>query len=161
MDFVEELPREARVIPGFVNYYCTPSGEVFCKRNGKFWIRAHSENKRGYIRMCLSENGKASSVYLHRLVASAFLGVSKSTVNHKDGNPKNNHIDNLEYVTLRENSSHSSLMKNKTPGIHQVKASKMWYVQVFIGSFKTKEEAIRAHINALNVLKIKNKYIAA
>lgn len=43
----------------------------------------------------------------HRLIASAFLGVSTLEVNHKDCNKGNNKINNLEYMTRRENMLHA------------------------------------------------------
>ena len=49
--------------------------------------------------------------YVHRVVAHAFLGPPPSEdawqVHHKDGNPGNNHVTNLEYVTCSQNHRHS------------------------------------------------------
>merc|ERR1712032_70767 len=49
--------------------------------------------------------------YIHRLVARAFLGLPPSRehwqVHHKYGDPSNNHVDNLEYVTPAQNIKHS------------------------------------------------------
>lgn len=56
--------------------------------------------------------GKAT-YRIHRIVARTFLGPPPSPdhtqVNHKDGDPANNHVDNLEYVTPGENVRHSWL----------------------------------------------------
>lgn len=56
----------------------------------------------------LSKEGKVKSKQVHRLVAEAFLGCTDELeVNHKDGNPLNNHIDNLECVSRSENIKHA------------------------------------------------------
>lgn len=50
------------------------------------------------------------SYKIHRLVASAFLhddNSEKNIVNHIDGNKLNNNLNNLEWVTLKENTKHA------------------------------------------------------
>ncbi len=56
-------------------------------------------------------NGKGKTHTVHRLVMLAFIGPSDLHVNHKDMNIKNNHISNLEYVTLSENTSKAREIK--------------------------------------------------
>lgn len=67
-------------------------------------------NRDGYCRVQLSnaETNSRDRVYLHRLVAGAFIGnpSNKPCVNHKDGNKLNNNVDNLEWVTHQENVIH-------------------------------------------------------
>lgn len=63
----------------------------------------------GYHQVILYKDGGQRHHYIHRLVASAFIGECKDgeQVNHIDGNKKNNRLDNLEYVTPSENSLHA------------------------------------------------------
>jgi len=59
----------------------------------------------GYYSLCLSGKRFCN----HQLVAIVFLGHKpcgkKIVINHKDNNPLNNHVDNLEIVTTRYNTS--------------------------------------------------------
>ena len=53
---------------------------------------------------------------VHRLVAEAFLpkpSTHHNEVNHKDRNPSNNKVDNLEWVTKTENMQHSLQTNDK------------------------------------------------
>lgn len=64
----------------------------------------------GYLSVGLSEKGKVTHQYVHRIVASAFLEQpddSKTQVNHKNGWKTDNHFRNLEWVTASENNLHA------------------------------------------------------
>ena len=65
--------------------------------------------KYGYLKVHLRYRGRDSVAFVHRLVAEAFIANphGKPEVNHKDGNPSNPHLDNLEWVTNSENKLHS------------------------------------------------------
>lgn len=67
---------------------------------------------RGYEKVGLHgiECGK-NHFFVHRLVCAAFHDnpENKPQVNHKDLNPINNHVDNLEWVTARENTLHAQI----------------------------------------------------
>ena len=65
---------------------------------------------KGYFHVSIrtpGEEGKAAQV--HRLVAAAFMPKPSPAhqVNHKDGDKHNNNIENLEWVTQRENTKHA------------------------------------------------------
>ena len=79
-----------------------------CNRNGA--ISFGSAHASGYFRARMD----GEDLRIHRVVAHAFLGPAPSSdawqVHHKDGNPGNNHVTNLEYVTCSQNQllSHAS-----------------------------------------------------
>lgn len=60
------------------------------------------------VNMC--KNGKAYSKLVSRLVASAFLPNPNNyeQVNHKDENPANNNVDNLEWCTNEYNHNYGT-----------------------------------------------------
>lgn len=60
-------------------------------------------SKKGYTQVWIYKGGKRIVEYIHRLVCFAFI----DEVNHKDDNPRNNHLSNLEWSTRSYN------MKNK------------------------------------------------
>ena len=81
-------------------------------RDGRRWkgrVLSTSKVSSGYLHTVLSVDGKYDHVYVHRLVADAFVPnpQGKLEVNHKDGNKKNNVASNLEWVTHSENGLHS------------------------------------------------------
>jgi len=63
----------------------------------------------GYERVTLSKNNKRKKYRVHRLVAIAFLGDygEEMLVNHIDENKRNNKLENIEWVTPKENYHHS------------------------------------------------------
>lgn len=69
-------------------------------------LRKHSA---GYFSVCLWKEGKDYYRFVHRLVASAFIENTdnKKEVNHKDGVKTKNTVDNLEWVTPKENQRHA------------------------------------------------------
>lgn len=76
------------------------------------------KNKDGvYLNVSLCKDGKKKSHNVHRLVADAFLlrPVGTSEVNHKDGNKHNNKVENLEWVTQKENLIHATDQLNHYP----------------------------------------------
>ena len=58
------------------------------------------------------ENWKFRNVYIHIVVATAFIPNPNNypEVNHIDGNKHNNDVSNLEWVTHHENMRHASRM---------------------------------------------------
>lgn len=63
----------------------------------------------GYYRVTLCRGGRKNQQYLHRLIAIHFISnpENKPQINHKDGDKLNNSVDNLEWVTAKENTVHA------------------------------------------------------
>lgn len=98
-------------IPGFSNYGIDIYGNVKNLETGnliKSITRGSTDHQCVRIR---DDAGEWTSMLVHRLSALTFLMHPKDTdhlvVNHKDGNPKNNNVSNLEWTTYAENNRHA------------------------------------------------------
>ena len=62
-----------------------------------------------YIQVILCKNGKIKAFLVHRLVAEAFIPNPDNLpcINHKDENPKNNQVENLEWCTYKYNNEYN------------------------------------------------------
>ena len=95
------------LISDFEYYDVTQDGKVINLRTGR--ILKPDLIWDGYERVTLSQNGKLKRFRVHRLVADAFIPnpFNLPFVNHIDGNKRNNKIDNLEWVSCKDNTIHA------------------------------------------------------
>lgn len=100
---------EDKVLPvvGYEGYYTV--NEYGIVRSVRFGnkIMAQAISDRGYASVYLSRHGRTSAKRVHCLVAEAFIPKTAGTVNHKDGDKLNNHVSNLEWLSLSDNVKHS------------------------------------------------------
>lgn len=94
-------------IDGCENLYVSRDGYVHSFRRKIPVILKGAACHSGHLRIYTNKNGQQKT-YIHRLVAQAFIPnpEDKPFINHKDGNPKNNKVSNLEWCTASENSLH-------------------------------------------------------
>lgn len=83
------------------------------KKHGR--ILKQTKNRNGYLTISLKLDGAEKKCEIQRLVAIAFLKNldEKPIVNHKDTDPTNNCVDNLEWATQSENLIHAQKYGNK------------------------------------------------
>ena len=76
---------------------------------GKEEILKQSVDSLGYCRVGLHNNREVKTFMVHRLVAKCFLEPieGKDIVNHKDQNPSNNRVENLEFCTQQYNVTYN------------------------------------------------------
>ncbi|MDD6530572.1 MAG: NUMOD4 domain-containing protein [Prevotella copri] len=108
-------------VPGYEEYYeCSDNGNIrsldryVIQSNGMKRLHKGRElkatlNKNGYLLVPFSVGKKRVQKYVHRLVAETYLGNIKETytVNHIDGDKRNNQVSNLEIISVGENNKHA------------------------------------------------------
>lgn len=95
-----------KTIDGTLNRY-EVSSKGHVRKDGK--ICRISPNK-GYMQVSIAFIFGRRTIAVHKLVIAYFSEVPKNynklQINHKDGNKKNNCIENLEWVTPKQNQQH-------------------------------------------------------
>jgi transcriptional regulator with AAA-type ATPase domain len=104
-----------------------------------------------YLKVCLCNNKKQLNFLIHRLVGQAFISnpENKPEINHIDGDKTNNRVDNLEWVTHKENMEHSNrtgLRNNCNCGFASVNINNKG------------EKHPNCKLNDVQVLEIREKY---
>lgn len=116
-------------IKGFENYIINSKGEITRKEKKKYAkkpvILKPTKKKCGYMVVTLrDENGKKHQLYVHRLVAQAFIPNPNNLpqVNHKDENKENNCVSNLEWCDNKYNNNYGTRLE-KLKNINPLKKS--------------------------------------
>lgn len=109
MKLLKTLLNEAaewQPVPGWETYEVSTDGLVRKAASGKIvrpWVHYGKGGK--YLRVTLREAGRRKNFRVHRLVAMAFIPNPDQLpeVDHINGDTFDNHVENLEWVSGKEN----------------------------------------------------------
>lgn len=105
------MTEEYKILKDFPGYLIYNTGKIYSLKTHRF-LKQHYDSC-GYRHVSLYTGTKASrtTIKVHILVAIAFIPNLQPTVrtevNHIDCNKSNNRVDNLEWVTRKENVQHA------------------------------------------------------
>lgn len=148
---------EPKIIPDYPNYSIDVNGvvtNITTKRQVKQQL-----NQRRYI-VELWKNNKKKHSLVHRLIAQAYIPNPNNLpqINHIDGNPSNNKLENLEWITDRDNKLHA----HKTGLVNKYKIPILQYTLdgVFIKEYSSILEAnVATNVDRKSIkLNIEGKY---
>ncbi len=112
-----------KVIEGYPKYEVSDDGEVRVVKSGK--ILKKSVDTRGYYKVTLTNSENRKTLFVHRLVAIAFMSNPNNLnqVNHIDENKDNNFAINLEWCSWNYNLKYGTriqrVAKKKAKPIRQ------------------------------------------
>jgi len=117
--FTQSLEGEVwREVEGYNGeYFGSNCGRVLSlKWNGYKLLKPYTKDDSDYLFVDLYKDGEGNSIQVSRLIASLFIPnpEGKPIVHHKDTNPKNNNVNNLEWVDEEEHRErHAKLREAK------------------------------------------------
>ncbi len=108
---MEKTPIAWSPVSGFEHLYEISSTGIIrsLHPNRKGQVLAARIDRGGYLTVRLTYKGKSFTRLLHRLLAEAYIPkvAGKHFINHINGNKLDNSLDNLEWVTHKENMKHA------------------------------------------------------
>ena len=128
-------------------------GELY-RKNGQFAGKAGTLHHTGYIQVKV----KQKNYRAHRIIFAMHHGYMPECIDHIDGNPLNNNIENLRESTNQQNQRNTGLCKRNKSGIKNVVFNRnKWKVYMRVnkrmtclGSFDNPELAELVAIEARN-----------
>lgn len=139
------MDKEWRAVVGYEGFYeVSEDGEVrsvsrvvpsrFKTRKIKGRTLIASKDKDGYLTVTLSKKNKITTKRVHRLVAEAFIPNPKGlpVINHKDEIKDNNNFKNLEWCTVKYNTTYGKGIEKRASKIRKpIRAIKGTEIKVF------------------------------
>ena len=142
-----------RDICGYEGLYAiTDNGEVWSYRKNKF-LKQHITND-GYLYVTLYKNKQRKTIKVHRLVAETYIPNPNNLpeVNHKSEVTTNNCIDNLEWVTKKENANYGT----RAERIHKKTRKKVLCVETNIIYASTLDAEYKTGISSSHISEVAN-----
>jgi hypothetical protein len=151
---------EYRIIEGFENYSASDLGNVKNNKTERI-MKPHLE-RCGYYRIVLRNDKKDYKLFVHPLVALAFIKntENKKIVDHINNDKLNNNLTNLRWATNTENLQNATAYAKNTSGtkgVHFKKQSNKWQsrinidgIKIHLGYFVDKQDAINARVQKAN-----------
>lgn len=124
-------------------YYINKEGLIYRDYGDYIRYLNERESPYGYSRVSvLHKDGRRVDRFVHRLLMKTFVPNpdNKPEVNHIDGNKRNNKLENLEWVTGKENKKHSREILGNTKT--DDKACSLYYKGLFLQDFDKIETAL-------------------
>lgn len=116
---IDGIEYDAEPIPGFPKYWATRGGQIIsryskCSKSPRFLKPATIKGYKKVV-LCLTKE-KRKMLFVHGLVMLTFVGAPKNKmqVNHKNFNKSDNNLENLEYLTPKQNT-HYTVKYRKHP----------------------------------------------
>lgn len=137
-------------VKGFEGLYEVSNlGNVRSLLKGKCQQMVLNKDNHGYKRVALFKDGIPSYKAAHRLVAEAFIPNPDGLpcVNHKDENPSNNIVDNLEWCTYDYNSNYGTRNARIKKAITEKYGTRVYQFTLdgdFVAEYPSFAEAARA-----------------
>lgn len=104
---------------------------------------------KGYKTVALTKDGKTKSLFVHRLVAEAFIPNENNLpmVNHKDEDRTNNFVENLEWCTASYNRTYGNAIKNQAKNLIGRKHTKEHNAKISLSmkKYRDKERAEKGY----------------
>ena len=121
------------------------------------WSYCWHKHKDGYLRTCIGQKENGGNIYklMHVMImeAEGHSFSDEEEVDHKNGKPNDNRVENLRITTHGNNMKNEKLYSNNTSGhkgVYYSKREKKWKAQItsdnvvyHLGTFNTKQEAVK------------------